>query len=218
MSSKSQERLLKLANQLQINVSSAFLNTSNCSGEQTSDNVNLLDFERVNASFDVNEMINFLDGGPINTSFKSLMAEVIANDDVLCDENRYDLTKDEIRARTMAKIKRVAEMWNKSSEDQGETGERVVPRSGKKTGSDKKALQNKAVGDAFLHWMNLYDPSWTTRIGVHFGLFMSAINGQGTEEQKAKWVPLAQNVDIYGCFAMTELGHGSYIRGLIFKK
>ena len=32
--------------------------------------------------------------------------------------------------------------------------------------------------------------------------------GQGTEEQKAKWLPLAESNQIIGTYAQTELGHG----------
>jgi acyl-CoA oxidase len=60
----------------------------------------------------------------------------------------------------------------------------------------------------------LYDPNWITRNGVHFGLFMSAITSQGTEEQQALWVPQCLSLTIFGCFGMTELGHGSFVRGL----
>lgn len=34
------------------------------------------------------------------------------------------------------------------------------------------------------------------------------VQGQGTVEQKAKWLPLAKNFSIIGAYAQTELGHG----------
>lgn len=43
---------------------------------------------------------------------------------------------------------------------------------------------------------------------------MPAIKGQGTEEQKQKWLPLANKMKIIGCYAQTELGHGSNVQGL----
>jgi acyl-CoA oxidase len=42
---------------------------------------------------------------------------------------------------------------------------------------------------------------------------MNAIQGQGTEEQQQKYMNDIHTMKIIGCFAMTELGHGSYIRG-----
>ncbi|KAL4351354.1 hypothetical protein GQ457_06G037570 [Hibiscus cannabinus] len=46
------------------------------------------------------------------------------------------------------------------------------------------------------------------------GMFIPAIKGNGTKEQKAKWLPMAYKVQILGCYAQTELGHGSNVRGL----
>lgn len=45
-------------------------------------------------------------------------------------------------------------------------------------------------------------------------MFIPAIKGQGTEEQQKKWLPLAQKMKIIGCYAQTELGHGSNVQGL----
>lgn len=47
--------------------------------------------------------------------------------------------------------------------------------------------------------------AWAIRIGVHFGLFHSAINGSATDEQKAKWSKDIAEMRIIGCFAMTEV-------------
>ena len=45
-------------------------------------------------------------------------------------------------------------------------------------------------------------------------MFVPAIKGQGTEEQKQKWLPLANKMQKIGCYAQTELGHGSNVQGL----
>lgn len=46
------------------------------------------------------------------------------------------------------------------------------------------------------------------------GMFVQAIKGQATEEQQKKWLPLATKMQIIGCYAQTELGHGSNVQGL----
>lgn len=45
-------------------------------------------------------------------------------------------------------------------------------------------------------------------------MFVPAIKGQGTDEQQTKWLPLAYKMQIIGCYAQTELGHGSNVQGL----
>nr|CAD1820673.1 unnamed protein product [Ananas comosus var. bracteatus] len=46
------------------------------------------------------------------------------------------------------------------------------------------------------------------------GMFVPAIKGQGTDEQQQKWIPLVYKLQIIGCYAQTELGHGSNVQGL----
>lgn len=45
-------------------------------------------------------------------------------------------------------------------------------------------------------------------------MFIPALKNLGTLEQQAKWVPRAWNCGIIGAYAQTEMGHGTYIRGL----
>lgn len=45
-------------------------------------------------------------------------------------------------------------------------------------------------------------------------MFIPALKGQATEEQQHKWLPLAYKMAIIGCYAQTELGHGSNVQGL----
>jgi acyl-CoA oxidase len=45
-------------------------------------------------------------------------------------------------------------------------------------------------------------------------MFIPTIESQGTEEQKKKWLGPAKEYRIMGAYAQTELGHGTYLRGL----
>lgn len=60
--------------------------------------------------------------------------------------------------------------------------------------------------------------SWLIKEGnpltVHFVMFLPTLLGQATPEQQAEWLPRAWNCNIIGTYAQTELGHGTFIRGL----
>lgn len=49
---------------------------------------------------------------------------------------------------------------------------------------------------------------------LHTSMFVTTVREQGSEEQKKYWMPKILNFDIIGCYAQTELGHGSNVRGL----
>jgi acyl-CoA oxidase len=50
--------------------------------------------------------------------------------------------------------------------------------------------------------------------GVHFDMFIPALKSMGTPDQQTEWVSRAYNCQIIGAYAQTELGHGTFIRGL----
>ena len=50
--------------------------------------------------------------------------------------------------------------------------------------------------------------------GIHRVMFMPTILGQASREQRAAWMPAIESGAIMGCYAQTELGHGSDVQGL----
>ena len=59
-----------------------------------------------------------------------------------------------------------------------------------------------------------HDLSLVVKFGVQFGLFGGAILHLGTKKHHDKYLADIGSLDIPGCFAMTETGHGSNVRGL----
>ncbi|MGO4385399.1 acyl-CoA dehydrogenase family protein [Specibacter sp. RAF43] len=58
------------------------------------------------------------------------------------------------------------------------------------------------------------DPSVQIKAGVQWGLFGSAVLHLGTREHQDKWLPGIMSLAIPGCFAMTEIGHGSDVASI----
>ncbi|KAH7389471.1 hypothetical protein DE146DRAFT_163900 [Phaeosphaeria sp. MPI-PUGE-AT-0046c] len=49
---------------------------------------------------------------------------------------------------------------------------------------------------------------------LHMHMFVTTVREQASKEQQSYWMPRILNYDIIGCYAQTELGHGSNVRGL----
>ncbi|MGH7448261.1 MAG: acyl-CoA dehydrogenase, partial [Longimicrobiales bacterium] len=59
-----------------------------------------------------------------------------------------------------------------------------------------------------------HDLSLLVKYGVHFGLFGGSIYLLGTRRHHEKYLRDVASLDLPGCFAMTETGHGSNVRGI----
>lgn len=79
------------------------------------------------------------------------------------------------------------------------------------TGERAEAEMRKFAG---FEALGIYDHSLTIKLGVHFFLWGGAIQFFGTKHHHEKWLRDTENYVIKGCFAMSELGHGSNVRGV----
>ncbi|MDQ0923572.1 acyl-CoA oxidase [Pseudarthrobacter sp. W1I19] len=108
------------------------------------------------------------------------------------------LTHTEHRARVSAQLKYLVE---------NEAVHRAFPES--LGGSD-----DHGGNIAGFEELVVADPSLQIKAGVQWGLFGSAVMHLGTVEHHAKWLPGIMSLEIPGCFAMTETGHGSDVASI----
>lgn len=67
---------------------------------------------------------------------------------------------------------------------------------------------------AQIEMLAMSDLSLMVKAGVQWGLFGGAIENLGTERHHAAYVQKIIDLDLLGCFAMTETGHGSDVQSI----
>lgn len=63
--------------------------------------------------------------------------------------------------------------------------------------------------------LSYHDLSLVVKFGVQFGLFGMSIYFLGTEKHHKKYLAQIGTLALPGCFAMTETGHGSNVKGIL---
>ncbi|KAG5541599.1 hypothetical protein RHGRI_021433 [Rhododendron griersonianum] len=146
--------------------------------------VDHLAHERNKSEFDVDAMKIVWAGSPHAFDVSDRISKLVASDPGFRKDNRSTLSRKELFKNTLRKA---AYAW--------------------KTIVDLRLSEEEAAKLRFY----VDEPAFTD---LHWGMFIPAIKGQGTEEQQQKWLPLAYKMQIIGCYAQTELGHGSNVQGL----
>ncbi|THU61258.1 hypothetical protein C4D60_Mb07t21400 [Musa balbisiana] len=146
--------------------------------------VDHLAHERIRAEFDVEAMKIAWAGSKHAVDVADRMARLVASDPVFKKDNRMMLGRKELFKNTLRKA---AHAWRRINELRL---------------TEEEASMLRIFVD---------EPGY---VDLHWGMFVPAIKGQGTDEQQKKWLPLAYKMQIIGCYAQTELGHGSNVQGL----
>ncbi len=92
----------------------------------------------------------------------------------------------------------------------------MASRGAAEDGFKKDHGGNGDVGAAVtrIEMLAMSDLSLMVKAGVQWGLFGGAIENLGTERHHEAYVQKIIDLDLLGCFAMTETGHGSDVQAL----
>ncbi|MDA2890279.1 acyl-CoA dehydrogenase [Mycolicibacterium sp. BiH015] len=92
----------------------------------------------------------------------------------------------------------------------------MASRGAAEDGFKKEHGGNGDVGAAVtqIEMLAMSDLSLMVKAGVQWGLFGGAIENLGTERHHEAYVKRLIDLDLLGCFAMTETGHGSDVQSL----
>ncbi|XP_048268857.1 probable peroxisomal acyl-coenzyme A oxidase 1 isoform X2 [Bombus terrestris] len=154
-----------------------------------------LQYERNRCTFDPVEVTYFLDGSPEKTKQRRDQEQYIS-DVLVLKENmsmRYKSYKEvyedslRIARAVLSKIKKL--QLSKIEEYEFVHG-----------------IFSERLGSALFQDGN--------PLSLHYGMFLPTLMGQANSEQQAYWINRAWTGDVIGTYAQTELGHGTFLRGL----
>ncbi|PWA02244.1 hypothetical protein BB558_001622 [Smittium angustum] len=140
--------------------------------------------ERDNATFDPNLMDLFINGEAWVNTRNKILDVVRKQPEIFDMSDIYFLNREGEVEKLLKQEKRVAELIQQ-----------------------KKLTDDDAMAITYIQ-----DASGPYRL--HRGMFMPTLERQATDEQKKAFLEKARNYEIIGCYAQTEMGHGSNVRGL----
>ncbi|XP_023162215.2 probable peroxisomal acyl-coenzyme A oxidase 1 [Drosophila hydei] len=152
--------------------------------------------ERTAASFDVNEFAAWWQGGADKLEMKRQIELAVFSDledgyginhEYMSHEDLYNSTVKKV-AEAAPKLKALQEKLNPGGKD-------IWPGC-------LYRVQSHGLFPA------------NHPLATHITMFVDVIKGQGTAEQVEKWGTLAENCNIIGTYAQTELAHGTNVRGI----
>jgi acyl-CoA oxidase len=145
------------------------------------------------STFDINTLAKILDGDQAD-----IIKKVKA---IISDPGFQYLDTDSLPAYREKVLQ-----WCKLLADQG-FGSMAYP---KEFGGQGDMMQYFSI----METLSYHDLSLVIKFGVQFGLFGMSVYFLGTEKHHKKYLKQIGTLELPGCFAMTETGHGSNVKGI----
>ncbi|CAG8609483.1 8040_t:CDS:10 [Funneliformis caledonium] len=142
--------------------------------------------ERSAVQFPIEELTQFILGGPKRTEKKRILRSLVDPNKypVFTNDDKFFLSRDKYYVRTLEKLKKLIQYKKQYDLDRDD-------------------------------WFYLLSETGDPNVLIlHDLLFIPTLEGQLSDEQLQKWLPLAKDYAIFGCYVQTELGHGSNVRRL----
>ncbi|MEQ8473269.1 MAG: acyl-CoA dehydrogenase [Marinoscillum sp.] len=149
--------------------------------------------QQTERSFDPAEMAKILDGAD---------HELIKKVKVILSDPEFKYYEGE----SINEYREQVLIWCKFLADQG-FGGMAYPKAFGGSGDMKSYF-------TIMETLSYHDLSMVIKFGVQFGLWGMSVNFLGTEKHHKKYLNAIGKLDLPGCFAMTETGHGSNVKGL----
>ncbi|XP_063548947.1 probable peroxisomal acyl-coenzyme A oxidase 1 isoform X1 [Cydia strobilella] len=151
--------------------------------------------ERDRCTFNVQELTQYLDGGEKITKYRKEMEDKVLNVKGLRDEvpEEYLSHKDRYENAVRKAVIMHQTLGNLDEHNLNE--------------EEKARLDLRTTISSAIFKEN-------SPLILHYSMFTKVIAGQADDEQQKYWLPKIRNMKIIGTYAQTELGHGTFIRGL----
>lgn len=144
-------------------------------------------------TFDINAMAKLLDGD------QAAMIQKVKT--IISDKEFAYLDSGDLSAYREKVLK-----WCKLLAEQG-YGSMAYPKEYGGSG-------DMAAYFAIMETLSYHDLSMVIKFGVQFGLWGMSVYFLGTEKHHKKYLRSIGTLELPGCFAMTETGHGSNVKGI----
>lgn len=145
-----------------------------------------LDAYRARASFSPRELQLFWEGEDL-LRFKKTVFSALEKDPLFAGSRGADLPLEKYRELSFLRCKRIFEYGFFSLDN---------------------LSQNPLRLPALVYCLGAYDWSVGTKFALHLMVFGSTVHSLGSERH-LKYIEKVLNMEIFGCFALTELSHGS---------